>query len=525
MPAQRKLETSTLRVLGRLRLSRSTEESTSIERQREIIEQWAGMSGHTVVGWASDVDVSGSTDPFETAQLGDWLNNRAPEFDVIACWKLDRLGRNAILLNKLFGWCLEHDKTIFSCSESIDLSTPVGRLIAHVIGFLAEGELEAIRERQRSSKAKLRELGRWAGGKPPYGYRGARNPDGAGWRLEIDPEAARVVERIVQDVIDGKPLARIARELTSEGYRPPAAYYTALRRASEGPVSALWQAGESPTGKWHMTPIRNMLRSKALRGYAHHNGQTVRDDEGDPVQIAAPLITPDDWELLQAALDRKREGFSGALRNEASPLSGVVVCYICGSPLHHDRNAFTRNGHDYLYRYYRCRDRDNEAHKGSAMIPADMLEELAEESFLGQYGDTEVRQRVWVRGDTHETELRQAVADFDELVGLIGTSTSDAGKQRLQRQIAAKDARIAELEQTPTREARWEWKATGGTYGDAWRAAGTDPDARRELLHKSGITIAACIRGVAGKRYSGNGGSWHMEIRVPDGEVQFTPAE
>jgi site-specific DNA recombinase len=156
-----------MRVLGRLRLSRSTDESTSIERQREMIQQWSDLHGHEVIGWADDTDVSGSIDPFKTPRLGDWLNNRAPEFDIIACWKLDRLSRNTIKLNSLFAWCLEQDKTVVSCSEAIDLSTPVGRLIANVIGFLAEGDLENIRERQRSSKAKLRDLGRWSGGKFP----------------------------------------------------------------------------------------------------------------------------------------------------------------------------------------------------------------------------------------------------------------------------------------------------------------------------------------------------------------------
>jgi site-specific DNA recombinase len=97
-----------MRVLGRLRLSRSTEESTSIERQREIIQQWADTNKHTVIGWA---------------ELGEWLNRRAPEWDILCAWKLDRLGRNAIQLNRLFGWCGEHDKTVVSCSESIDLST------------------------------------------------------------------------------------------------------------------------------------------------------------------------------------------------------------------------------------------------------------------------------------------------------------------------------------------------------------------------------------------------------------------
>ncbi|WP_234809609.1 hypothetical protein [Mycolicibacterium tusciae] len=49
---------SGLRVLGRLRLSRSTEECTSITRQREIIQQWA-----------EDVDASGSVDRFESPEL------------------------------------------------------------------------------------------------------------------------------------------------------------------------------------------------------------------------------------------------------------------------------------------------------------------------------------------------------------------------------------------------------------------------------------------------------------------------
>jgi hypothetical protein len=80
-----------MRVLGRLRLSRSTKESTSIERQREIIQQWADANDYTVVGWAEDLDVSGSLDAFETPELGKWLSDRAPEWDIVAAWKLDRL--------------------------------------------------------------------------------------------------------------------------------------------------------------------------------------------------------------------------------------------------------------------------------------------------------------------------------------------------------------------------------------------------------------------------------------------------
>ncbi|MET8338976.1 hypothetical protein, partial [Streptosporangium canum] len=31
--------------------------------------------------------------PFKTPEFGNWLNNRSYEFDIIACWKMDRLSR------------------------------------------------------------------------------------------------------------------------------------------------------------------------------------------------------------------------------------------------------------------------------------------------------------------------------------------------------------------------------------------------------------------------------------------------
>ena len=385
-----------------------------------------------------------------------------------------------------------------SCSESIDLGSWAGRMLASVIAGLAEGELEAIRERTRASRHKLRELGRWAGGKPPYGYTAVKTADG--WSLEIDELASTVVRRIVDDVLDGTPLTRIARELTAEGYRTPAAYYTA-EKANRPALR--WTADEEPSGKWEATPIRNMLRSRALRGYVHHKGETVRDDDGMPIQVAEPLVTLDEWDLLQAALDRVQESRRGIRRAEASPLAGVAVCLVCGLTLHHDRT--TARGH--VYRYYRCQNRC------TAMLPADTLETLAEEAFLYEVGDLAVRERVWVPGDSREAELREAVNGFDELTKAAGRAVSATAKQRLQKQLDALDALILELESAPACEARCEYRPTGGTYRSVWEASDTDD--RRELLQRSGITVAASISGVDGKRSASNPGSLQFEIRVP----------
>jgi site-specific DNA recombinase len=197
-----------VRVLGRIRLSQDSRESTSVERQREVIESWASAHKHEVIGWASDVNISGSVRPFDTPGFAPWLDQRASDWDIVCVWKLDRLGRNAIQLSELFGWCQDRDKIVVSCSESIDLSTWAGRMLASVIAGLAEGELEAIRERTRASRDKLRSSARWPGGKPPYGYK-AVPVDGGGWTLVEDQEAAEVIRRVVRGLLDGATLTAL----------------------------------------------------------------------------------------------------------------------------------------------------------------------------------------------------------------------------------------------------------------------------------------------------------------------------
>ena len=202
-----------MRVLGRIRLSRSSEESTSVERQRELIETWAKANNHEIVAWAEDVGVSGAVSPFDTPALGPYLKEPASnDWDILVAWKLDRLARNSININKLFAWVTDNDKTLVSISENIDLSTWVGRMIANVIAGVAEGELEAIKERVTASKKKLRESGRWDGGRIPYGYRPSPINTG-GYTLEKDPETFPVLRRIIEDFINGKPIRVITDEL------------------------------------------------------------------------------------------------------------------------------------------------------------------------------------------------------------------------------------------------------------------------------------------------------------------------
>ncbi len=67
--------------------------------------------------------------------------------DVIVVWRLDRLGRSLKDLLQIVHRLEESNVGLKSLTESLDISTPGGRLIFYVFGTIAEFERNLIRER------------------------------------------------------------------------------------------------------------------------------------------------------------------------------------------------------------------------------------------------------------------------------------------------------------------------------------------------------------------------------------------
>jgi DNA invertase Pin-like site-specific DNA recombinase len=87
------------------------------------------------------------------------------EGDVLAVWKLDRLGRSLKDLLDIVT-TLEHRGIGFkSLQESMDTTTPGGKLIFHVFSALAEFERGVTRERTQAGLKAARARGRH-GGRP-----------------------------------------------------------------------------------------------------------------------------------------------------------------------------------------------------------------------------------------------------------------------------------------------------------------------------------------------------------------------
>ncbi len=89
----------------------------------------------------------------------------AREGDVLCVWRLDRLARS---MKQLINTVDELDKRKIgfrSLRESIDTTTPGGRLVFHIFGSLAQFERELIVERTKAGLEAARKRGR-IGGRP-----------------------------------------------------------------------------------------------------------------------------------------------------------------------------------------------------------------------------------------------------------------------------------------------------------------------------------------------------------------------
>lgn len=85
--------------------------------------------------------------------------------DIVIIWKLDRLGRSLRDLVKLVSDIQAKGAGLKSLNDSIDTTTPQGKLTFHLFAALAEFERDIISERTKAGLAAARARGR-KGGRP-----------------------------------------------------------------------------------------------------------------------------------------------------------------------------------------------------------------------------------------------------------------------------------------------------------------------------------------------------------------------
>lgn len=127
------------------------------ENQLQELRRYVQARGWTAVEYV-DRGVSGAKNqrPSLDALIGDAKRRK---FDVLICWRLDRLGRNLKHLITLLEDLQALGVAFVSLAEGIDATTPAGKLQMHILGAIAEFERARIQERVRAGLARARAQG------------------------------------------------------------------------------------------------------------------------------------------------------------------------------------------------------------------------------------------------------------------------------------------------------------------------------------------------------------------------------
>jgi len=135
--------------------------STSEQRpevQLDPLRHYAAARGLEIVGEYVDHGVSGAKArrPALDRMLADARRRR---FDAVACVKLDRLARSVHHLTSMGQELAALGVDLIVLDQSIDTSTPAGKLLFHVLGSIAEFERDLIRERTVAGMAAAKRRG------------------------------------------------------------------------------------------------------------------------------------------------------------------------------------------------------------------------------------------------------------------------------------------------------------------------------------------------------------------------------
>ena len=137
--------------------------TTDQEPENQLVELRRYLDAR---GWTAqefiDRGVSGAAD--RRPALDQLVRDaRRRRFDVVVCWRLDRLGRSLKHLVTLLDELQVLGVAFVSLQEGIDATTPAGKLQMHILAAIAEFERARIAERVRAGLARARRQGKKLG--------------------------------------------------------------------------------------------------------------------------------------------------------------------------------------------------------------------------------------------------------------------------------------------------------------------------------------------------------------------------
>lgn len=225
--------------------------------------------------------------------------------------KLARLARNTVELLNFADRFKAAGADLVSLQESIDTSTPAGRLFFTMIAAMAQWEREEIVDRIKASILIRAKLGKTLGGAAPFGYT---------WKdkkLAIDPREGPIRKLMYELYAEHKRNKTVARLLNNAGYRTRNGSCftdtTVLRLIQDTTAKGLYRANHTyrdSKGKLHLKPEAEWIHTKV-----------------------DPIISDELWNTCNSLITSRSHGNQKRSRKTVHIFAGLLFC-SCGQKMY-----------------------------------------------------------------------------------------------------------------------------------------------------------------------------------------------
>lgn len=462
------------------RISKDTEQSSTLMRQAERLNEAATDGHYRVVAEVEDTTESGAVNLDERPKLGKWM--REPHWDqwaAIMVTSMDRITREQYHWEQFAERCHRGGKEIIVLDDpSLDIHTPTGRLVAYVRASQAMEYRQANVAKRTDQLQYHRRESLWPGGMAPFGYRAVEHVhDGKKrWRLQPDPVTSELAREAYKRITEDRwSMNRLANDWNARGVLTSADYQRQIYNNPAKPVRGT---------KWSTSSLGKLLRNPALKGLASHRGGPLLRD-GLPVRWTRGVLTDAEFDRLQAALDSLGKRHTGGRRG-GSPLNGVLHC-VCGRRMH--EHSSRRNRAERLYRYFRCAAVNT---GGGCPFryswPREETFEMIERAFLNKIGAEEVMEHRYMPGVDYSNKIAELEQAIENLAEEVAQAPVRVVRAALIATMERHAASVEELRKRPAIPSRWEMTGTGKTFAELW----SDLDGweqRGPFLRASGIRV------------------------------------